>query len=45
MALTDVRTRDEEQERQHLVETVRRLTTELEHLTGYIDRSAQNIED
>ncbi|MDR7300062.1 HelD family protein [Haloactinomyces albus] len=45
MALTDARTREEEQERRHLAETVHRLTTELEHLTGYIDKSARTIEE
>ncbi|GAA4874753.1 HelD family protein [Saccharopolyspora cebuensis] len=45
MALTDVRTQDEEQERRHLADTVRRLATELERLTGSIDSSARTIEE
>lgn len=42
--MADARRRDEEQEREHLAEMMRRLRRELEHLVGYIDESAQAIE-
>ncbi|GAA5101709.1 HelD family protein [Haloechinothrix salitolerans] len=45
MALTDARTRDEEHERQHLAETLRLLTMELERLTGDIDKSTRTIDE
>jgi DNA helicase-2/ATP-dependent DNA helicase PcrA len=45
VALTGVQSRGEEQERRHLAETVQLLTTELERLTGDIDKSARNIEE
>ncbi|MFI6162937.1 HelD family protein [Micromonospora haikouensis] len=44
MALTDVQTRDEEQERQHLAETVHLLAAELERFTAAIDSSASVIQ-
>jgi DNA helicase-2/ATP-dependent DNA helicase PcrA len=43
--LTDVHTRDEEHERRRLAETVRLLSTELERLTGSIDKSARTIDE
>jgi len=43
LALTDVQTRDEEQERQHLADTVHLLATELERFTTAIDGSASAI--
>ncbi|WP_250549244.1 HelD family protein [Pseudonocardia sp. H11422] len=45
MALTDVQSRDEEQERQYLAEAVHLLNTELERLTSSIDKSARTIEE
>ncbi|RAS64793.1 DNA helicase-2/ATP-dependent DNA helicase PcrA [Lentzea atacamensis] len=45
MALTDVRTQDEEQEREHLAATLRLLTEELEQLNGSIDKSARTIKE
>lgn len=45
MALTDVQTRDEEQERQYLAETVRLLKRELERLGASIDRTARTIQE
>lgn len=43
--MTDVQSRDEEHERQHLAETVQLLTTELERLTGSIDKSVRTIQE
>ncbi|WP_238424248.1 hypothetical protein [Micromonospora parastrephiae] len=43
-AVTDVQTRDEQLERQHLAETVRLLTAALERLTTTIDSSASAIQ-
>ncbi|GAB2762136.1 3'-5' exonuclease [Salinifilum aidingensis] len=43
--MTDAQTRDEEHERQHLAEMVRRLEAELEQLTGYLDESARSVEE
>ncbi|WP_159027870.1 hypothetical protein [Streptomyces pactum] len=44
MALTDLQTRDEEQERQHLAEPVRLLERERERLGASIERTAKEIQ-
>ncbi|WP_233157269.1 MULTISPECIES: HelD family protein [Amycolatopsis] len=43
-ALTDVQSRDEEQERRYLAEAVRLLTTELERLNASIDKSVSTVD-
>ncbi|MFE7962783.1 HelD family protein [Streptomyces cellulosae] len=43
--MTDLQTRDEEQERQYLTETVRLLKRELERLSASIDRTARTIRE
>ncbi|MCC9710636.1 AAA family ATPase [Streptomyces sp. MNU76] len=43
--MTDLQTRDEEQERQYLAETVRLLKRELERLSASIDRTAKTIQE
>ncbi|MDW4910031.1 AAA family ATPase [Streptomyces sp. ADMS] len=43
--MTDLQTRDEEQERQYLAETVRLLKRELERLSASIDRTARTIQE
>ncbi|MGD9620582.1 MAG: UvrD-helicase domain-containing protein [Mycolicibacterium sp.] len=45
MALTNSHTRDDEQERQYLAETMRLLAAELEGLTDSIDKSARSIQE
>ncbi|MEV6958656.1 UvrD-helicase domain-containing protein [Streptomyces sp. NPDC051207] len=45
IALTDLQTRDEEQERQYLAETVRLLGRELGRLSDSIDRTARAIQE
>ncbi|KPC85440.1 hypothetical protein ADL35_14630 [Streptomyces sp. NRRL WC-3753] len=45
MTLTDLQTRDEEQERQYLTETVRLLERELERLNASIERTARTIQE
>jgi DNA helicase-2/ATP-dependent DNA helicase PcrA len=43
--LPDVQTRNEEQERQHLADTLHMLATERERLIGSIEKSARTIEE
>ncbi|MEW2636278.1 UvrD-helicase domain-containing protein [Streptomyces sp. NPDC048389] len=45
MALTDVRTRDEEQEHRYLAQTVHLLRRELERIGASIDRTARTIQE